>query len=179
MRRIVVSQFITLDGVMEAPEKWNTAYLNDAELVNEILADLAVSDALLFGRTSYEFFAARWPLRTGAMADYFNTLSKYVVSSSLQKAEWNNSLVINTDAAKEIKKLKESHGKDILVLGSYKLLQTLSNNHFVDEYKLYIYPLTLGSGKRMFEEGASAQKLKLISSKSFATGVIALTYQPV
>jgi dihydrofolate reductase len=178
MRRIVVSQFLTLDGVMEAPEKWNTAYLNDMELVNELLADFDACDAILLGRTTYDFFAARWPLRTGAMADNFNTIAKYVVSASLQEVVWNNSTIINANVVKEIKKLKEESGKNMLVFGSYKLLETLSNNHFIDEYKLYIYPLVSGKGKRLFEQEATGQTLKLVASKSFATGVVALTYQP-
>ncbi|MFT3702296.1 MAG: dihydrofolate reductase family protein [Agriterribacter sp.] len=178
MRRIIVSQFLSLNGVMEAPEKWNTAYLNDAELVDEILADFAGCDTILLGRTSYDFFAARWPQRTGAMADYFNSLSKYVVSTSLQKAEWNNSVIVNSNVAEEIKKLKDKPGKDIIVFGSYQLCQTLSNHHLIDEYKLYIYPLTLDSGKRLFDETTTSQTLQLISCKSFSTGVVSLTYQP-
>ena len=177
MRKIVVSQFVTLDGVMEAPEKWNTKYLNDAELVNEILADFAASDSLLFGRATYEFFAARWPSRTGEMADMFNSFPKHVVSTSLQKAEWNNSAIINANVSTEIKTMKDKQGKNILVFGSYKLLQTLMTENLIDEYKIYVYPLTLGTGKRLFEEGAAGQNFKLIASKSFATEVLALTYE--
>lgn len=177
MRKILVSQFLTLDGVMEAPEKWNANYLNDAELVNEILTDIAASDSLLFGRTSYEFFAARWPSRTGELADKLNTLPKLVVSTTLQKAEWHNSTIINANASDEIKKMKYQMGKNILVFGSYKLIQTLINDKLIDEYKLFVYPLTFGTGKHLFEQGATGQTLKLVALKSLATGVVAMTYQ--
>ena len=163
---------------MEAPEKWNTGYLNDPELVDEILADLSASDSLLFGRSSYEFFAARWPSRTGEMADKFNVLPKHVVSTSLQKADWNNSEIISGDAIAGIKKIKQGPGKNILVFGSYKLIQTLIQANLIDTYKLYVYPLTLGTGKRLFEEGTTGQTLKLVAARPFATGVVAITYQP-
>ena len=178
MRKLVVSQFITLDGVMEGPEKWNATYLKDEEVVCEILADFDASDAILFGRFSYEFFGARWPSRSGAMADKFNQLTKYVVSTSLQKADWNNSVVVKENAVKAIEVLKMQQGKNIILFGSYRLLQTLMQEHLVDEYKVYVYPLTLGTGRRLFEHGAPAQTFKLMSAKSFASGVIAITYQP-
>lgn len=177
MRKLVVSQFLTLDGVMEAPEKWNTQYLNDAEVVNEILADFSECDCLLFGHTTYDFFAARWPSRTGEMADKFNTLPKYVVSTSLQKAEWNNSTIITADACEKIKLVKELPGKNILVLGSHQLVQALMKNDLIDEYKMFVFPLITGTGKRLFEKGTTGQTLKLIAARSFATGVVALTYK--
>lgn len=178
MKKILVSQFLTIDGVMDAPEKWNLKYLDDAEVVNEILADFSASDLLLFGKTTYDFFAARWPSRTGAMADYFNNLPKLVISKTLQRIEWKNTTVISASAIEEIKKLKEESGKNILVIGSYKLVQTLMRENLIDEYKLYLYPLTLGNGKRLFEQGKEKQTLKLIVAKQFASGVIAVTYQP-
>ncbi len=178
-RKILVSQFLTLDGVMDSPEQWNRNYLGDVEVVSEILADFSTCDLLLFGKTTYDFFAARWPSRTGTMADYFNQLPKLVVSASLQKPEWNNTTVISTNGVEEITKLKQQPGKNILVLGSYKLAQTLLSENLIDEYKLYLYPLTLGKGKRLFEQGSAQQTLKLIAAKQFASGVLATTYQPV
>lgn len=175
MRKIVVSQFLTLDGIMEAPEAWNLKYLDDPEVTTEILADFSESDLLLFGRTTYEFFAARWPLRTGAMAGYFNQLPKLVVSTTLQRAEWNNTSVTRTIG--EVKKVQEQPGKNILVFGSYKLVQELMIANLIDEYKLYVYPLTLGRGKQLFEKDAPAKTLKLIVAKQFASGVIAATYR--
>ena len=176
MRKIVVSQFLTLDGVMDAPEKWNSKYPDDTDVVREILADFSGSDLLLLGKTTYEFFAARWPSRTGEMADYFNNLSKLVISPTLQKPEWSNSTV-SAAANEEIKKRKEQSGKNILVFGSYKLVQTLMRENLIDEYRLYVYPITLGNGKRLFEQGGAEQTLKLIVAKQFASGVIAATYR--
>ena len=111
------------------------------------------------------------------MADKFNTIPKHVVSTTLHKAEWNNSAIIKANVTEEIKKMKEKPGKDILAFGSYKLVQTLMNDNLIDKYKLYVYPLTLGTGKRLFEEGAIGRTLKLVASRSFATGVVAVTYQ--
>ena len=178
MRKILVSQFLTIDGVYEAPEKWNSKYLGDAEVVNEILADFSASDLLLFGKTTYDFFAARWPSRTGAMADNFNNLPKVVISTTLEKTVWKNTTIINTNAIEEIKELKEQPGENMLVFGSYKLVQTLIRENMIDEYKLYLYPLTLGNGNRFFERGTTPQTLKLIAAKQFASGVIAAAYQP-
>jgi dihydrofolate reductase len=177
MRKILVSQFLTLDGVMDAPEEWNSKYLGDSELINEVLIDFSNSECLLLGRTTYDFFAARWPSRTGAMADYFNTIPKVVVSSTRKESIWNNSTIL-TGGVDEIKKLKQLPGKNILVFGSYKLVQTLMKENLVDEYKLYTYPLTLGKGKRLFEAGATGQALKLIVAKPFVSGLISATYQP-
>lgn len=178
MRKLVVTEFLTLDGVMEAPEKWNSKYLNDEEMTNDILDDFSASDSLLFGRTTYQFLAARWPTRTGEIADKFNNLPKHVVSTTLQKAEWNNSAIINANVSEEIKKIKEQSEKNILVWGSHKLVQTLMRDNLVDEYKLYVYPLTLGTGKRLFGEGTVGQTLKLINTRIFSTGAIAMVYQP-
>lgn len=178
MRKLVVAEFLTLDGVMEAPEKWNSNYMNDEEMTNDILEDFTASDSLLLGRTTYQFLEERWPVRTGEMADKFNNLPKYVVSTTLQKAEWNNSAIINVNVIEEIKKLKDQSGKNILVWGSNALVQTLMRDKLVDEYKLYVYPLTLGTGKHLFEKGNTAQTLKLINTRIFPTGVIALIYQP-
>ncbi len=174
MKKILISQFLTLDGIMEAPEKWNPKYLGDEEVVREILTDFSASDLLLLGRTSYDFFAARWPSRTGAMAEYFNNIPKLVVSSTLQKPEWHNTTIIRVTDIEEIKK---QSGKNILVFGSYELVQTLMRENLIDEYKLYVYPLTLGNGRRLFEQGTAEQTLKLIAAKQFASGVVAMTYQ--
>jgi len=177
MRKILVSQFLTLDGIMDAPEKWNPKYFEDAEVVNEILVDLSAADLLLLGRTSYDFFASRWPSRTGTMADYFNNLPKIVVSKTLLKPEWKNTTIISSTAIEEIKTRKGQPGNNILVIGSHKLVQTLMREKLIDEYKLYVYPLTLGNGKRLFEHGTAEQALRLITAKQFASGVMAITYR--
>lgn len=111
------------------------------------------------------------------MADHFNNLPKLVIATTLQKTEWNNTTIISVNAIEEIKKIKEQSGKNILVFGSYKLVQTLMRENLIAEYKLYVYPLTLGNGKPLFEQGAAEQKLKLITAKQFVSGVMAATYQ--
>ena len=177
MRKIVVSQFISLNGVMEAPEIWNSNYRDNKEVVKEILNDFSVSDALLFGRTTYEQFASRWPQRTDEMAGYFNALPKYVVSTSMQNAEWRHSTVINADVYDAVQQLKQQPGKNILLFGSHRLVQALMAHQLIDEYKLYVYPLTLGAGKRLFTEESAPLTMKLVSARSLTGGVVSLTYQ--
>jgi dihydrofolate reductase len=170
---------MTLDGIMEAPEIWAANYIKDQEITEDILNDFSASDTFLFGRTTFEFMGERWPKRTGAMADSFNNNVKYVVSDSLQKTEWNNSIIIKGNIIEEIKRLKEKPGKNIIVLGSYKLAQLLDKEKLVDEYRLTIYPLTLGKGKRLFEEGSAEHSFKLIDARTFTSGAIRAVYQPV
>jgi dihydrofolate reductase len=177
-RKLITSQFLTLDGVMDAPEQWNSKYLGDPELVQEILSDFSGCDLMVYGQTTYSFFASRWPSRTGAMADHLNNVDKVVISTTLQEPAWNNSTIIQTNAVVALQKLKQQPGKNIIVLGSYKLVQTLIHENLIDGYKLYLHPLTLGKGKRLFEPDMVEQSLKLLSAKSMASGVIALTYQP-
>lgn len=176
-RKLIASQFLTLDGVMSAPEQWNSKFLNDTEIVSEILSDFSGSDLLLLGKTTYDFFAARWPSRTSAMADHLNTCAKVVISTTLQSAEWNNTKIIRDNKMEEIVKLKEQPGRNIIVLGSYQLVQSLIVNDLIDEYKLYIHPLTLGKGKRLFDLVTPPLTLKLITARPFASGVIAAVYQ--
>jgi dihydrofolate reductase len=180
VRKVTVTDFITLDGVVEAPEKWSFPYWND-EIAEFKHAELFASDALLLGRVTYEGFAAAWPSRTDAegYADRINSLPKYVVSTTLEKAEWNNSTIIK-DAkrvADEIFKLKQQPGQDILVFGSVTLAHTLMQHDLVDEYRLLVYPLVLGNGKRLFQEGSKAT-LELVETKAFSSDVILLRYQP-
>lgn len=177
MRKVVVTQFLTLDGVMEAPQEWSFPYWNDETEVFKN-AELAASDAQLLGRVTYEAFAAAWPSRTGYMADRLNSLPKFVVSTTLERAEWNNSHLIKEDVAEQISSLKQQPGHDILVHGSRTLVQTLIRDGLVDEYHLLVYPLVLGSGIRLFSDGGDT-KLRMVESKTFATGVVALTYEPV
>ena len=179
MRKIVVSQFLTLDGIMEYPEKWSLPFLGDEELSKDLLDNFLGSDAILLGKTSYQFFEARWPTRTGALADRFNALPKHVVSADLQKAEWNNSSIIKANAIDVIRKMKEQSGKNLLVLGSYQLCQALMSSHLVDEYRLQVYPLTAGSGRRLFHRGIKHQTLNHTQTKSFGNGVVSLTYQVI
>ncbi len=184
MRKIIVSMFMSLDGVMEDPggsEKtvhggWTFPYWTD-EIGGFKLEELFASDALLLGRITYQGFAEAWPGRSdeAGFADKMNGMAKYVVSSTLNKAEWNNSTIIKSNIIEEIAKLKEQPGQDILVAGSGQLIKTLREHNLIDQYRLLVYPIVLGSGKRLFEEGAKAP-LTLVSSKSYSTGVVGLVY---
>ncbi|MGH7503551.1 MAG: dihydrofolate reductase family protein [Longimicrobiales bacterium] len=178
MSRIIVTEFLTLDGVMEAPHEWSFPYWND-EIARFKNDEILATGALLLGRVTYEGFAAAWPSRkdeTG-FADRMNSLPKYVVSTTLDDVEWNNSKLIKENVAGEVSKLKREGGQDIVVHGSRTLVQTLIEENLVDEYRLLVYPLVLGSGIHLFGEGVRTN-LQLMNSKSFATGVIAQIYGP-
>ena len=175
MRKIVVTEFLSLDGVMEEPA-WTFKYWNDesAKFKGE---ESSASDALLLGRVTYQGFAAAWPESKDEGADYFNSVRKYVVSTTLDKAEWNNSRLIKDNIVEEITRLKQQDGKDIVVHGSAMLVQTLIQHDLVDCYRLLVYPVVLGKGKRLFKEGTTAT-LKLVEAQSFSSGVAALIYEP-
>ncbi|SHF01231.1 Dihydrofolate reductase [Seinonella peptonophila] len=178
MRKVIVSEFISLDGVIENPE-WTFQFGSDEQQQYKY-EELKESDALLLGRVTYEGFAANWPNmieQTGEYGQWMNNYPKYVISNTLDKAEWNNSSVVKGDIAKELKELKEQPGKDILVFGSGALIQTLAQLDLVDEYRLMTFPIVLGKGQRLFGEGFKNQVLKLIDTKTFETGVQVLTYQ--
>jgi dihydrofolate reductase len=177
LRKLVVSEFVSLDGVMQDPA-WTMPYWND-EIAKFKFDELFASDALLLGRVTYQGFAAAWPSRTDEQgyADRMNGLPKYVVSTTLDKAEWNNSRLIKDQVAEQLAALKQQPGQGILLFGSGTLVQTLVRHDLVDQYNLLVYPVVLGQGKRLFEDGSSA-KLKLVEAKSFSSGVVALIYQP-
>ena len=185
MRRIVVTEFISFDGVFEAPgpdgsgfkyEGWTMPYGNE-EFMKFKMEELRTADAQLLGRVTYEGFAKAWPNRSGdEFSDKFNSMKKYVVSKTLKKAEWNNSYIIKDNIAVEIAKLKEEKGEDILVAGSGHLVTFLLELGLVDEFHLLVYPIVLGSGKRLFKD--AHVKLKLIEATPFQTGVLALKYEP-
>jgi dihydrofolate reductase len=175
MRKLVVTEFMSLDGVVENPG-WTFPYWNDdiAQFKGE---ETSASDALLLGRVTYQGFAAAWPQSKDEGADYFNNVRKYVVSTTLDKVDWNNSRLIKGDIVEEITKLKQQDGQNITVHGSGTLVQTLMQHDLVDSYRLLVYPVVLGSGKRLFQEGVAAT-LNLVESRSFNSGVIALIYEP-
>lgn len=175
MRKVVVTEFMSLDGVMEEPA-WTFPYWSDdiAKFKDE---ESSASDALLLGRVTYQGFAAAWPESEDEGADYFNSVRKHVVSTTLDRVEWNNSTLIKDNIVEEIIKLKQQDGKEIMVHGSATLVQTLIQHDLVDRYRLLVYPLVLGEGKRLFKEGSTAS-LKLLDSKSFSSGVVALVYEP-
>lgn len=176
MRKVIVTQFVSLDGVMEAPEKWSFGYWDD-EIGKLKFDELFAADALLLGRVTYEGFAAAWPSRTDetGYADRINNLPKYVVSTTLLKPEWNNTQVIKADLAGEVTRLKQQPGQDILVFGSAQLAASLLEADLVDEYRLLVYPVVLGAGKRLFGE-ANKVGLRLLEVKKYNSGVVLLTY---
>lgn len=179
MRKVIASEYVTLDGVMEAPEKWHSPYFND-EMGEAIGAAIVAADAMLLGRVTYQEFAGFWADKTSddvEYADHLNSIPKYVVSTTLDTVEWQNSTLIKGDVVEEITRLKQRPGKDISISGSATLVQSLMQADLIDEYRLMIHPVVVGSGKRLFESG-NPKSLKLVDSKTFGTGVLYLTYRP-
>ena len=187
MRRIIVSEFVTLDGVMEDPggaEKskhggWSFQFWSD-EAGKYKHDELFASDALLLGRVTYQGFADAWSSRTddAGFADRMNNLPKFVVSATLKQVEWNNSRLIKGNVAEEVSRLKQQAGQDILIAGSSQLVRTLMQDNLIDEYRLMVHPVVLGGGKRLFADGRHTT-LKLAGPKTFSSGVVVLTYEPV
>ncbi len=186
MRKIIVSEFVTLDGVMEDPggsEKtkrggWAFQFERGPEGDKFKLDEVMESEAMLLGRITYEGFAEAWPAREGEFADKMNNMPKYVVSTTLKKAEWANTKVINANIVDEIARLKAQPGGDILVAGSRTLVDTLIQHNLVDEYRLMVYPVILGSGKRLFEDGSNRIALKLTEARPIGDGILILIYHP-
>ena len=176
MRKVIVAEYVSLDGIMDNPA-WTAPYFND-ELAMFQLDLLMASDALLLGRLTYEGFAGAWPTMTdeNGFADRMNSLPKFVASTTLKKAEWNASL-IKDDIADEVAKLKEQPGQNILIYGSGELVQTLMQHNLIDEYRLMVFPVVLGKGKRFFKDGTDTS-LKLVDTKTTNSGVAMLTYRP-
>jgi dihydrofolate reductase len=179
MRKIIVTEYLTLDGVFEEPGNWSFDYWSEESMLYK-RDELFSSDVQLLGRVTYEGFAKAWPTMkdTGDFGERMNSMPKYVVSKTLTNAEWNNTTIIKKNVVEEIKKLKEQSGQNILVAGSGKLVQTLMQHNLVDEYRFMVHPVVLGSGKRLFTEGTEKCKLTLMETKSFKTGIVVLHYQP-
>jgi len=176
MRKIVSGLFISLDGVIEAPNDWTGPWFNP-ELGQAVGSFIAAQDAMLLGRVSYDEFAAFWPQQTGDMADSMNGTAKYVVSGTLKSAEWQNSTLIPAASAiAEIAELKQRPGKNIGMTGSATLVSSLLREGLLDELHLFVFPVVLGSGKRLFAAPGAKLPLKLIDSATFDTGVLHLTY---
>jgi dihydrofolate reductase len=185
MRRIVVSEFVTLDGVMEAPggepghphSGWVFDFIGDEQLQYK-LDEVLEAESLLIGRVTYESFAGAWPGRSGQFADKMNAMPKQVVSTTLQDPEWHNSAVIGSDVVGEIARLKQREGGPILVGGSRTLVHTLMEHDLVDEFRLMIFPVLLGSGRRLFPETPTKTTLRLVDTRPFSSGVVVHTYHP-
>jgi dihydrofolate reductase len=185
MGKIVVTEFVSLDGVMEDPGGsenfkyggWSFEIERGPEGNQFKLDETMSSDALLLGRVTYEGFADAWPTREGEFADKFNTMPKYVVSSTLENPQWTNSTVLKGDLAEEIAKLQERHDGDVVVHGSAQLVQGLLERNLVDELRLMVYPVVLGSGKRVFGETSEQKRFRLADSKVVGDGVAILVYE--
>jgi len=176
MRKIVAGQFITLDGVVEVPEEWMGPYFTP-ELGQTIGSLMGAQDAMLLGRVTYDEFAAHWPQQTGEMADTMNGTPKYVVSGTLKSAEWQNTTVIPAASAiAEIAELKQQPARNIGMTGSATLISSLLREGLLDELHLFVLPLVVGSGKRLFGTPGDQLPLKLLGSATFQTGAVHLTY---
>lgn len=179
MRRVVASEFLALDGVVESPENWSGPYWND-EIAKFKHDELFASDALLLGRKTYEGFAVAWPGRTDeeGFADRINALPKHVASTTLKEPlEWKNSTLIGGDLASRVNELKQQDGRDILIYGSGRLVRALMTKGLLDELRLLVYPIVVGTGKRLFDESVKAE-LELVETKPFGSGVVLLSYRP-
>jgi dihydrofolate reductase len=184
--RIVVTEFVSLDGVVEDPGGaedfkyggWSFEISRGDEGDKFKLDETMASEALLLGRVTYEGFADAWPSRDGEFADKFNSMPKYVVSSTLRDPSWTNSTVLSGDVGGEVAKLKQQVDGDIVVHGSVQLVQALIDHDLVDEFRLMVFPVVLGSGKRIFGETSDKKPLRLVDSKVVGDGVAILTYEP-
>ena len=177
MRQIAAGLFVSLDGVVEAPEKWTGPYFND-QVGQAVGALMAQNDALLLGRVTYEGFAAAFGGQSGGMADQMNHTPKYVVSSTLASADWQNSTLISGNVAGQISDLKQQPGKNIGMSGSSALVGWLLRHDLLDRLDLLVFPVVLGRGKRLFSEPDGQVPLALTGSEAFSTGVVHLTYTP-
>jgi dihydrofolate reductase len=187
MGRIVISENVSLDGVVQDPAGdegfrlggW-VGLIKDSPQLNKLALDEALgAEAWLLGRRSYEFFAARWSSRSGELADRLNSLPKYVVSSTLDDPAWNNTTVLKGDAVNEVSKLKQELNGEIVVPASFQLLRTLLEHDLVDELRLKIFPVVLGAGERLFGETSNKKPMRLVDTKTIGDDLVYLTYQPV
>jgi dihydrofolate reductase len=183
--KIVISENVSLDGVIEDPAGdegfrrggW-VGLLAGREDVAKVALDEALgAEALLLGRRSYEWLAARWPSRNGELADRLNSLPKYVVSSTLEDPDWNNSTVLKGDVVREVSKLKQELDGEIVVPGSFQLLRTLIEHDLVDELRLKIFPVVLGAGERLFGETSDKKPMRLVDTQTIGDGIAFLKYE--
>jgi dihydrofolate reductase len=181
MRKVVAGLFISLDGVTESPEKWQFDHFDD-DMMAGMGAQIAAEDTVLLGRVTYQEWAAYWPTSDDELyGSHINNTPKYVVSTTLDRVEWgkwDNATLISGNLAEEIARLKQQPGKNIGVAGSPTLVRSLLQNDLLDELTLMIHPVVVGSGKRLFKDGDTLKRLKLVYSKTTRTGVLILTYQP-
>jgi dihydrofolate reductase len=187
MGKIIISDNASLDGVIQDPAGdegfrvggWVGVIAGRPELAKATLDEALGTEALLLGRRSYRWLAARWPSRTGALADRLNSLPKYVVSSTLEDPDWNNSTVLKGDVVTEVSKLKQELTGEIQVPASFQLTRTLLEHNLVDELRLKIFPVVLGAGKRLFGETSDKKPMRLINARILGDDIVFLTYEPV
>ena len=187
MGKIVVSENVTPDGVIQDPAGdegfraggWVGLIGNSPQLAKLALDEALAAGALLLGRRSYEWLAARWPSRSGELADRLNSLPKYVVSATLEHPAWNNSTVLKGDVLNEVSTLKQHIDGDIVIAGSFQLVRTLIEHDLVDELRLKIFPVVLGAGERLFGETSNEKPMRLISTQTVGDDLAYLTYQPI
>ena len=179
MRKIIAGLFISLDGVVEAPETWHFPYFND-EMGEAVAAQAAQSDTMLLGRRTYEDFAAYWPNQSSEepFADVMNNTPKLVASTTLDTVEWQNSTLIEGDVVEALTRIKQEPGRDISITGSPTLVRSLLKDGVLDELRLLVHPIVVGRGKRLFSDTDAPIPLRLVDAKTFSTGVMALTYAP-
>ena len=176
-RKVVSTFFVSLDGVVEAPQEWHFPYFND-EMAASIGAAMGTSDAMLCGRVTYQEWAAYWPGADSEMAEYMNNAPKYVASTTLDEVEWSNSHLLEGDVPAAVAALKEQPGKDIVMSGSATLARWLLAEGLLDELNLLVHPLVVGTGARLFPDGTPQQELTLAESTAFGSGVLHLVYRP-
>jgi dihydrofolate reductase len=185
MGKVVMSENVSLDGVVEDPAGdegfrvggWVGRITDRPDVAKVTLDEALATEALLLGRRSYEWLAARWPSRSGELADRLNSMPKYVVSSTLHDPRWSNSTVLGGDVVNEVSQLKRELGGEIVVPGSFQLLHTLMAHDLVDELRLKIYPVVLGAGKRLFGETSDKQPMRLVDTRTLDDGIAFLTYE--
>jgi dihydrofolate reductase len=176
MRKLIVSNNVTLDGRVDEVRDWALPS-DDHEFVKHHTDLLSHSDGLLFGRGTYEFFAAVWPSRSGAFPDRMNSIAKYVASTTLEDLEWENSRLIEGDVPEAVAKLKQQPGQDLVIYGSHDLMHSLLEHDLIDEYQLWVYPVVLGRGRSFFKDGVERMALDLVDTTVIPPGVAILTYQ--
>ncbi len=177
---IVVSEYMTLDGVIESPEQWQFPFLSP-DLAESIQSQMAEFDSLLLGRLTYEIFAAEWPKRTHnefGVADKLNQMPKFVVSTTLKKVEWNNTTLIQKGLVEAVNRLRQQSNGEVAAIGSGTLVRWLMKNDLVNEIRLLVHPVVVGHGQRLFPDGIQPMGMSLVGSKTFQLGVVGLTYQP-
>ena len=177
--RLVATEYLSLDGVFEEPGRWSGPFFND-EAGQFKWNELQASDALLLGRKTYEGFAAAWPTMkdTGEFGEKMNSITKYVVSSTLDTVDWKGSTLVKGNVVDEVRKLKQEPGHDLLLSGSAQLFNACMAANLIDLYRVMLHPIVLGTGKRLFAEGANRTVLNLLETQRFSTGIVILEYAP-